>query len=231
MFFEQHDDEYHCICVWSIPLVFEAYVQSIAHLWIAPDSAFVHIRQSLHHSYHEQMLLLTGHVTPDRLAVSHYVLLCCNMPLGGHTTTIHVMTRMPPMSKSAIAQSKQVSRPLGTMLHVNLPTRPLSSLLIVPLATWCLVSQKQPLWGMNINDRLHSKLAPHPVLMFHICFSRSSWRKISMLTSALWGKTVVGLEWRGRNELVIIITGSKKNILRIKDSTVYTEINRVLFDS
>lgn len=181
----------YCVCmkypfsIWSICPTYCPFV-NCAWFSICPNTAVTPPLLS------EQMLLLRGHVTPDRLAVSHYVLLCCNMPLGGSTTTIHVMTRRPSMYKSAIAQSKQVSRPLGIMLNVNLPTRPLSSLLIVPLATWRLVSQKQHLWGMNINERLHSKLAPHPVLMFHICFSRkkkySSRRKISMLTSALWGK-------------------------------------------
>ncbi len=89
----------------------------------------------------EQMFLLTArHPKQTRC-----VLLSRNMPLGGHTTTIDVMTRSQSMSKSAIAQSKQMSRPLGTMLHINLPTRPLSSLVIVPLATWHLISQIQPL--------------------------------------------------------------------------------------
>jgi len=156
----------------TIAIVFEAHVHcpfvNCAWFCICPHTAVTPPLLS------EQMLLLRGHVTPDRPTVSHYDLLCCNMPLGGPTTSIHVMTRRPSMSKSAIAQSKQVSRPLGTMLDVNLPTRLLSSLLVVPLATWRLVSQKQPLWGMNINDRLHSKLASHPVLMFHICFS---WKK------------------------------------------------------
>jgi len=163
--FALQDQAYYSYSIWS------TFV-NCAWFCICPHTAVTPPLLS------EQMLLLRGHVTPDRPTVSHYDLLCCNMPLGGPTTSIHVMTRRPSMSKSAIAQSKQVSRPLGTMLDVNLPTRLLSSLLVVPLATWRLVSQKQPLWGMNINDRLHSKLASHPVLMFHICFS---WKKIKSI--------------------------------------------------
>lgn len=200
MVFEQHDGEYDFIFVWTIPLVFEAYVQSIAHLWIVILHLSTYSSNSTTSIWADVFINRTCHPRQTSPTMFCFVAIC---PLGSHTTTIHFMTRRPSMSKSAIAQSKQVSRPLGTMLYVNLPTRPLSSLVIVPLATWHLVSQIQPLWAMNINDRLHSNLAPHPVLMFHICFSRKerkkkkkytslcSRRKISMLSSALWGKMSV----------------------------------------
>lgn len=161
------------------------------------DSVFVHSSYSTTPDWADVFINSTCHPKQTRC-----VLLCRNMPLGGHTTTIHVMTRSQSMSKSAIAQSKQMSRPLGTMLHINLPTRPFSSLVIVPLATWHLISQIQPLWGMNINDKLHSNLAPHPALMFHICFSRKKYtslcsrRKISMSANLFFGeKMFIPFSW------------------------------------